>query len=403
VVGLDDHHGRISHQGKMKTLSRRDFLKLGGAALVVVAGGSVFRAVDQGMFSVGQGVAYEPWKNWRDAASPIERIVAAGILASNPHNSQPWIFRITDSTIDLFAIPERQIGVIDPFRREMYIGLGCAIENMRLAAEAEGFKADIRLIPDPTTETHAASIFLASAESATSPLYEAIPNRHTNRAAYDITRAIAEEIFSGIDSLVTESTVRLFWFKDESARAKFGEIAIAAAESLIADEQQSLDSHKWWRQDWDELQSHADGITLDAQGMPPFILGMAKFLPDMSRTSNDQSFVKNLRDTCMPTAAAFGILAVHDGMDNIQRLQCGQIWQRIHLWATTQGLTMQPLNQMTERVDREVQLGIESVIGNAVAGLVGDANWHAIMPFRLGYPTEQALLSPRRGLDKVIA
>ncbi|MBK7455013.1 MAG: twin-arginine translocation signal domain-containing protein [Anaerolineales bacterium] len=142
-------------------LTRRDFLKLGGATLIAVAGGSVLRAADQGMFSVGQGVAYEPWKNWRDAKSPVERIIAAGILASNPHNSQPWLFRVTDSTIDLFAVPERQIGVIDPFRREMYIGLGCAVENMRLAAEAEGFTPTIRLMPDLTTELHAASISFA--------------------------------------------------------------------------------------------------------------------------------------------------------------------------------------------------------------------------------------------------
>ena len=386
-----------------RTLARRDFLKLAGVTLVAVAGGSVFRAVDQGMFSVGQGIAYEPWKNWRDATSPTERIVAAGILASNPHNSQPWIFRITDSTIDLFAVPERQIGVIDPFRREMYIGLGCTIENMRLAAEAEGFKADIHLMPDPTTESHAASISLAESSPAASELYSAIPHRHTDRAAYDTTRAIAEEIFSEIDSLVTESTVRLFWFADQSARAKFGQVAIAAAEALIADEQQSMDSHKWWRQDWDQLQETADGITLDAQGLGSFISGMAKFLPDMSRKSNDESFVKNVRDIMVPTAAAFGILAVRDGMDNSQRLQCGQIWQRIHLWGTIQGLAMQPLNQMCERADREVQLGIEPVFGKAVANLIGEDSWQAVMPFRLGYPTVDALLSPRRGLDKVIA
>ena len=385
-----------------RTLARRDFLKLAGITLVAVTGGSVFRAVDQGMFSVGQGIAYEPWKNWRDAASSAERIVAAGILASNPHNSQPWLFRVTAPTIDLFAVPERQIGVIDPFRREMVIGLGCAVENMRLAAAAEGFKADIRLMPDPTTESHAASISLAESSPATSPLFEAIPHRHTNRASYDTTRVIAEEIFSEIDSLVTESNVRLFWFKDEFARAKFGEVAISATETLIADEQQSLDSHKWWRQDWDQVQESADGITLDAQGLGSFISGMGKFLPDLSRQSNDQSFAKNMREITIPSAATFGVLAVPDGKDNTQRLQCGQIWQRIHLWATTQGLAMQPLNQMTERADRERQLGIEPALGKAVADLIGDDQWQAIMPFRLGYPTTEALLSPRRGLNKVI-
>lgn len=383
-------------------LTRRDFLKLSGITLVAVAGGSVYRAVDQGVFSAGQGIAYEPWMNWRDAQTPAERIVAAGILASNPHNSQPWLFRISDSAIDLFAVPERQIGVIDPFRREMYIGLGCAIENMRLAAEAEGFKADIRLMPDPTTESHAASIFLAESSPATSALYEAIPNRHTNRAAYDTTRSVDESVFSGIDALVTEPTVRLVWMRGSSSHKKFGEVAIAAAEALIADDQQSMDSHNWWRQDWDDVQTHADGITLDAQGMPSVILNAAKFFPDMSRPSNDQAFVKNVRDVIIPTAAAFGILVVHDGMNNMQRLQCGQTWQRIHLWGTAQGLAMQPLNQMTERADREVQLGIEPVFGNAIAELIGDENWTGIMPFRMGYPTEQALLSPRRGLEKVI-
>jgi hypothetical protein len=238
---------------------------------------------------------------------------------------------------------------------------------------------------------------------ATSPLYEAIPHRHTNRAAYDTTRSVDESVFSGINALVTESTVGLFWMRGSSSHEKFGAIAIAAAEALIADEQQSIDSHKWWRQDWDELQEKADGITLDAQGLGAFISGTAKFLPDMSRQSNDQAFVKNVREVMIPTAAAFGILAVRNGMDNTQRLQCGQAWQRIHLWGTTQGLAMQPLNQMRERADREVQLGSERIFGKAIADLLGDETWHGIMPFRIGYPTEEALLSPRRGLELVIA
>jgi len=386
----------------MKKISRRDFLKLGGVTLIAVAGGSVFRAVDQGLFSVGQGPAYEPWTNWQNADSPTERIVAAGILASNPHNSQPWMFRLTASTIDLFAVSERQIGVIDPFRREMYIGLGCALENMKLAAQAEGFSADIRLLPDPATERHAASISLASASPLVSDLYSAISNRHTNRGPYDSTRVVAPEIFDVIDSVVAESNVRLFWFKDESAHAKFGEVAIAAAEALIADEQQSMDSHRWWRQDWDQLQESADGLTLDAQGLGSVVTPLAKFFPDLSRQQNDETFVKNVRGFIVPTAAAFGILAVRDGMDNTQRLQCGQVWQRIHLWGTIEGLAMQPLNQMCERVDRERQLGIEPAFGRAVSKLIGDEQWQAIMPFRLGYPTLEGLPSPRRGLDKVI-
>ncbi|RPJ24234.1 MAG: hypothetical protein EHM33_18535 [Chloroflexi bacterium] len=105
----------------------------------------------------------------------------------------------------------------------------------------------------------------------------------------------------------------------------------------------------------------------------------------------------------LPTAAAFGILAVKDGSNNTQRLNCGRAWERIHLWGTTQGIAMQPLNQMCERVDREIQLGSEPVIGNAVRALLNDDAWHAIMPFRLGHSTGKVNVSPRRGLERVIA
>ncbi len=46
-------------------MQRRSFLKGAGAITIAVIGGGVWRAYDQGVFSVGEGPAYEPWKNWR--------------------------------------------------------------------------------------------------------------------------------------------------------------------------------------------------------------------------------------------------------------------------------------------------------------------------------------------------
>ncbi|HEX2995283.1 MAG TPA: hypothetical protein VHP14_10680, partial [Anaerolineales bacterium] len=391
----------VSGKNNMR-LSRMDFFKLGGATLIAAVGGTVWRAVDQGVFSVGQGPAYEAWTNWRDAKPPIERIIAAGILASNPHNSQPWIFRITEMTIDLFADRTRQIGTIDPFLREMYIGLGCALENMLLAAQAEGLTPTLGLMPDLADKSHAARINLIPSSPTSSDLYFAIPNRHTDRGAYDITRPLASETFEAIESLIAEADVHLFWYKDKAVRAQFSQVANDATEALVADDEQSTDSHRWWRQDWDQLQERADGITIDTQSLGP-ITTIAKILPDLPREQNDASLVQNVREVMLPTAAAFGILAVSNRMDNVQRLNCGRAWERIHLWATTQGLAMQPLNQMCERLDRELQLGSEPVIGDAVRQLLNDDAWQAIMPFRLGYPTQKTNLSPRRGLENVVA
>jgi hypothetical protein len=59
-------------------LNRRTFLKTSGAILVAIVGGGVYRAVDQGVFASGQGIAYEPWKNWHDGTTSPERIGRAG-------------------------------------------------------------------------------------------------------------------------------------------------------------------------------------------------------------------------------------------------------------------------------------------------------------------------------------
>ena len=108
------------------------------------------------------------------------------------------------------------------------------------------------------------------------------------------------------------------------------------------------------------------------------------------------------RETQLPTAAAFGTLAVRDSLNNAQRIQAGRMWQRMHLWATTQGIAMQPLNQVVERAEREQTAGFEPEFTRAIAALVPDPAWHMVMPFRIGYPTQEAFLSPRRPAEEVV-
>ncbi|MGB6671772.1 MAG: twin-arginine translocation signal domain-containing protein [Candidatus Nitrosopolaris sp.] len=125
-------------------MSRRKFLKLAGSGMaIVVVGGTVWRAFSNGVFSSGHGPAYEPWKDWKteseEGAGPLS-LVASAILAANAHNTLPWLFVVNPNKIDLFADTKRNTGTIDPYLREMYEGLGCALENLVLAAEAKDFR-----------------------------------------------------------------------------------------------------------------------------------------------------------------------------------------------------------------------------------------------------------------------
>src|SRR5260370_7173840 len=74
---------------------RRSFLKGTGIVTVAVVGGGVWRAWDQGVFTVGEGPAYEPWKDWRNTANDVSlALVRAAILPASPHHPQPSLSKI---------------------------------------------------------------------------------------------------------------------------------------------------------------------------------------------------------------------------------------------------------------------------------------------------------------------
>ena len=386
-----------------KAVGRGPFLKGAGAVLVLVAAGGVWRAADQGVFSAGGGPAYEPWENWRDGGVGPMALVGAAILASNPHNSQPWLFRVGRSSIDLFADTERNIGAVDPYLREMYAGVGCALENLLLAGGANGYAHQLTLMPDDSETTHAARVDLSPGKTDASDLYEAIPNRHTNRAAYDTERPISRETLASLNALGRDDPdVNVFWFSTPEERHEVGDLTIAATEAFIADEEQSRDSHAWFRHDWDDLQRKRDGVTYDAAGLSPLANVGGKMLPEGSEQTSNEYWMAGTRDTQVPTAAAFGIIAVRDDRDDAQRMNAGRLWQRMHLWATTQKLAVQPLNQIHERVDREAALSIEPRFTGSLKDLIGDPGWRGIFTFRTGYPTTEALKSPRRATRDVL-
>lgn len=414
-------------------MSRRKFLKLAGSGIaIVVLGGTVWRAFSNGVFSSGQGPAYEPWKDWKteseEGTGPLS-LVASAILAANAHNTQPWLFVVKPYRIDLFADTKRNIGAIDPYLREMYEGLGCALENLVLAAEAKGYTYNLKLIPNPTSKTHVANINLVtntntksnhsrignttSTNSSNSSdlseplsLYNAIPHRHTNRGPYDKNKPVTQDILQSLGSLgktiSPEGAMTVFWFTTLEERRKVGDLILQATQAIVADKQQSYDDFKWYRASWQDIQTYKDGLTVDASGSSWYIEVLAKILPPISEKEYDNSQLQLAKDTYVATAAAFGIIAVHDIFDNIQRLQGGMLYQRMHLRATSNGLAMQPMNQMTERADREVSLGIKQTFRNALMELIANPNWQALMTFRIGYPTMEALSSPRRSIQEVV-
>jgi hypothetical protein len=385
-------------------LTRRVFLKrfgVGASAVVVVAsGGLTWRALDQGVFAPGTGPAYEPWHLDMSSRDPMS-LVGAAILAANAHDSQPWAFRVRPDQIDLFAATERSIGAMDPLGREMYLSLGCALENLVLAAEAHGYRADVRLLPTPEDPTHVASVALAPGPTEPSDLYNAIPLRHTNRAAYRTDRSVAPPLLEEIRVLADAPDVSLTWLSTDEEKALFSRLTIEATAAIIVDAEQARDDFAWYRQDRADIERRRDGITMDAGGMGDIQRLLVRMLPPSSQATMQQGWLDATRDRQVSTAAAFGLITVGNPMDQSQRLLAGRLLQRIHLTATTKGLALQPLNQAFERADREASAGLPPVFAAAVKYL-NSGDLTGVTAFRIGYPLSAAALSPRRAAEDVI-
>jgi len=391
-------------------VNRRSFLKGAGALTVMVAGGGVWRAWDQGVFSIGQGPAYEPWKNWRDATDGPLALVRAAILAASPHNTQPWVFRVTDSAIDLYLDTRRNVGALDPYLREEHLGLGCALENLLLAAAANGYAATVTLEPgklepipaDPQTKL-VARVDLAPGKSEPSELYEAIPRRHTNRAPYNPHRALAPDFLEELGRLPgDEPDTKLFLFTAEADRKKIAEVSSAANTEIYSDPDVQRGSERWVRLKWSSVQEHRDGLTIDAFGLPPVADAAAKMMTPRMLGWVASHSKQNSYSQLMLSAPLIGFIAVRDRYDRQQCLAAGRIWQRAHLFATARGLAARPCNEAVEMVDHERALGRPASRTALLNEITGDATWQPTFVFYMGYPTLTAHASPRRPVEAVL-
>ncbi|MFF4470832.1 Acg family FMN-binding oxidoreductase [Streptomyces sp. NPDC001599] len=351
-----------------------------------------------------RGAAFDAWRDWenRDGAHGL---VAAGILAANARNVQPWRFTVDDGAgrVDLYADLTRRQGALDPFDRELHVGLGCALENMVLAARARGLAPELTLLPDPGRPEHAATLRLTPGERVPSELYDAIPHRRTNRGPFrrePLPRALLDEI--GALAADDPGAPALLWFADEERRARVAHLLVEATEAVVADEGQSLAGHRWYRGTDGAVERHRDGMTVDTQGMSRTMSSLGKRLPAPSRRTADRFWLRNTRSVHVATAAAFGMVTVADTDDPALRMRGGRLLQRVHLFATARGLAVGHLNMMTVRADRERELGLPPRFGKALDELVGDAGGRTLVTFRIGRPARLAGTSPRRPVATVL-
>lgn len=304
-------------------------------------------------------------------------LIQRASAAPSSHNTQPWCFHATDTSIDLYADRARRLPVNDPDDRELTISCGCALLNLRVAAE-QHFAVRVQLLPDPRQPDWLARIQLQIPErpilASACTLAGFIEHRRSYRgpfAAREIPAAIRAE-------LETAARTEGAWLRPLSAEER----ERIAAWTVVGDVRQWCDPA--WRRElaaWLRTPGHGDGLVVPAPLRPLAHWAVARF--DFGRivAARDRR-----RVLLAPWLAVLGTA----GDRPPDWLHAGQALQRVLLLACRHGLQASFMNQAIQISD----------LRSRVAELVDGA--HPQVLLQLGYPLRESPRVPRRPLTEIV-
>lgn len=314
----------------------------------------------------------------------IRDLIRYATLAANSHNTQPWRFGVDGDAISLFADETRRTPVVDPDDHHLFVSLGCAAENLAIAAKAKGRPGEILLEPKDGSSVR---VVLSTGDAVPDPLFDAIPKRQSTRADYD-GRAVRPDDLATLERAAREPGVRTILVTDRARMNQIRDLIVAGNDRQMSDPLFMAELKHWLRFNPASAHTTGDGLFSASSGNPvlPTFLGGLAFDAFFRAASENDRYARQI-DTSAGLAIFFG-----DNADRVHWMRVGRACQRFALAATSLGLKHAFVNQPVEVAAFRPEL----------AALVGEPGKRPDLILRFGYgPTLP--FSPRRPVEAVIA
>jgi hypothetical protein len=78
----------------------------------------------------------------------ISFLIGYAVLGLSDHNTQPWLFRVSDGYLEVIADRTRALPVVDPQDRALEISCGAAIGLLEVAARRFSLKTALTIYPE---------------------------------------------------------------------------------------------------------------------------------------------------------------------------------------------------------------------------------------------------------------
>lgn len=277
----------------------------------------------------------------------IERILEAGNTAPSGENCQPWRFVVDGMRVDLFMLPERDQSVYNWGQRSSYIACGAVLENMALAATAEGLRADIAHFPNAQDQNHIATVMFNADETVTpDPLAGSISKRVTNRKSYsrEPLGADAEHTFK---EAANEPGITFTLVEDRDAIEKLARVGSTNEEIMLAN--RTLHDFFFDHVNWTlaEEKEKKVGFFIKTLELPPPAVAMFRLFRSwpIMRVFKALGFPRIVAKQNASTNAATSAIGAFflEGIQPLDFVNAGRAIERVWLTATMHGLSVQPL------------------------------------------------------------
>jgi molybdopterin/thiamine biosynthesis adenylyltransferase len=281
-------------------------------------------------------------------ARPIERILELARWAPSGDNDQPWRFEIVDDHhVRIHGRDTRDWCVYDLDGTSSQIALGALLETLRIAATAEGMRAEHVL--DPDAPEHAPLIDVKFTEDdSVSPdaLLPFITSRVTQRKPFS-TRALTDSQRLALEQAVGEG-FRVHWIDSSAGRRQMAKLLFHNAHIRLSTPE-AYQVHRQnieWGVQFSEhhIPEGALGVDLSTRRIMRWALQSWRRVQFLNRYLAGTWLPRLQMDwrTGLGCAAHFVIVADKPLLTITDYLAGGGAMQRFWLEATRRGLQLQP-------------------------------------------------------------
>lgn len=312
---------------------------------------------------------------------PVD-LVRYAVLAASSHNTQPWKFRLERNEISILPDFSRRCPAVDPDDHHLYASLGCAVENLLLAAQAAGLHGEV--VYEPSNSF--LSVRLENGPVAQSNLFGAIPRRQCTRAEYDGTPVSVADI-GKLERAGHGDGVSAMILSGGDKRKQVAEYVAAGNTAQYADPEWVKELKTWIRFSSREAIRAGDGLYGPVMGSPD----VPRWIGELYMRFGFSSDSQNRKDTANILSSPVIAVIVSEVDDEKHWIEAGRCYQRLALQATALDLRTAFINQPVEVPDLRWQFADFLGIGNGRPDLVVRVGRGPEMPRTLRRPVDEVI------------